>query len=197
MPDRVILPRGLPRQYKSVYEQTCEQQNPASIARSAILRLKKDVKEHGSGGRTLIAQISKYLQPIEENSFLGMLPDFWDEIDEKILECTQQVNGDGDFTEWAADACRQIAARLEGGNYVGDMKFEMEKQFYLNVWEGRCAERILMERSHYLNADNEMVRKHISQVKPYIEQEIENLLLGIKPEPIVDLLEVNIMQGDL
>lgn len=195
MPDRVKLPQGFPRRYGGIYKQVCEQQNPSSVARSAVRCLRKDCRDNGQGGITLIAEITDLIDPMCKNSLLRMMPDSWHEIYERIDLRVQLNDGDPYFLELAADACKQIATKREYGEEIENVELEIKKQFYLNVFAAQIEERIPYQTSFHAGADYDTIKTHLSKITPYLEQEIENWLLRIRPSQEIDLLEIDVMQA--
>lgn len=199
MPDRVKVPRSIPRPYKSIYKQVCELQSPTSVASSAVQKIKKDIRKLGHSGEQLISDVSDHLELVKKDSLVRRMPNCWDEVHEKIDSTSHKVNGIRTFTMLAENACRQIANRLEQGEQVENIKFELEKQYFLNVWASRFVARVPLQYEHYTDVDDEILKEHIDLVSLRIEQEVENLLHGIKPAPLDsdELLEIDIMQDEL
>ncbi len=195
MPDRDKVPRGIPRRYKTVYKQLCEQQEPAAIAHFAMSRLKGDVRKHGGAARKVISQVSSQLELLGHNSLLRQIPESYDEAHEVIDTIVRGVVGHPDYTEWAADACHQITMRLEQGGAISDVQHELLKQFYLNVWHGRFVERVPLHVSHHVGAEPVIVQDQLQRVTEELEKEVGLYVAGEEPLAETNLLEINIMGG--
>lgn len=197
MPDRVKLPNGISKRYKSLFIQTKELQNPSSIARSAIKTLKKDIKTHWKDVIALISKASACIEPTSQNSLLKLFPDRWSYVYEKIESLSQGTTGNRLFVRLAEDAITQVAIRIEQGEQMEDVIHEIKKQWLLNVYVARFEECIIHQTEYPDIAAYEALLEHLPKVRPHVEQEIENYLLGYKSSQAIDLLEIDVMNGDL
>lgn len=197
MPDRDYVPRGIPRPYKNVYKQLCEQQDPVAIARFAMARLKRDVRKHGGAAKAAINLVSSQIEPLSQNSLLRQFPGSYDEAHEDIDTIFRGAVGRPDYNEWAADACHQITMRLEQGEEISDVQHELLKQFHLNIWHGRFVERVPLHVSHHMDAEPAIVQDQLQRVTEEIEKEIDRHIAGEEPHTETNLLEIDIMGGEL
>ena len=119
MADRDKIPSGIPRNYKGLYKQVCEQQAPGAIAQSALRPLRHSVKALGNSPIGVISQATAQLKSIAGNSLLKEQVD-WDEEHQKIDEFANKMTEGLDGLEWALMACHQVASRLEFGEEIPD-----------------------------------------------------------------------------
>lgn len=196
MPDRVKLPKSLPRSYKSVSVQIIEQQNPAVTARSALKAVQKDIRKMGQGAKNLMTHIEDYIRPVCQDSLLRRVSDCWDDIYREIDLSMLQSSSDRNFMEWGANACRQVVMRLEQGDYIDDPRRAIKKQFMINVWKGRFVDPFMLLDSHTIDLDDEARSIQLELVSQCFEQEIDN---SFEPScrngtlSVDNLLEVDIM----
>lgn len=194
MPDRTILPRGFPRHYGGIFIQVCELQSPDSIASSAVLCLKKDIRKFGQSGNQLLARVAQQLQPLNQDSLQKRTTNWTDEYD-NIDVLARGIEDDPLDVELALRACRQILHRLEDGEEIDDLTLALHKQRLINLWEARFEENIPLSGPYHAGTDYESVKEHLSHVRPYIEHEIEKLLNGENPPKIEDIFAGDIMLG--
>ncbi|MCB9134263.1 MAG: hypothetical protein H6636_02485 [Anaerolineales bacterium] len=197
MPDRAKIPRAIPRIYKTTYKQVCEAQNPDSIAYSAFRKLKKELKGFGLGGTELINQVVDRIEPKNQPSLFEKLPEYWDDNHAWLDRRAQQVMGDREFVELAANAARKVFIRLEEGETIPNVYLELNKVYILNIFEAHFTGRIPLQFSHHANADYQSIMQHISETIPLLEKEIEHYILGINEHQKINLLTVNLLDGSL
>jgi hypothetical protein len=196
MPDRVKLTSGIPRCYSDTHVQIIEQQNPQSTAQFALKALKKDIKKHDNATGTLISAIVGYVESTRHGSLLKRMPNYWDDIHERIESMALLTANSRRFVNLAADACRRVIMEIEEGRQVDNLEHAIKKQFLLDVWHARFVAPLGLSDAAADDMDEETRSYQVEQVSIYLEQEIDNWLLGIKQSPPENLLEIDIMGGD-
>ena|GEM_PF-2104924 len=188
MPDKVIIPRVAPQHYKGIFQQLYDLQEPSSIALAAIRSIRSDIKKFGKEGSSLITSILPDLKYAAPNSPLR--EDVVDDIYDKLDICAGKLVGNKPHIHYAVEAIRQLLIRFEQGQFILDIRDEIEKERIKAIWISQVEEA--PPCFYPKDATHDAIKQHISRVRTYMIEELPNDFLHTKKVSTSDLLEIDI-----
>ena len=192
MPDRVSIPKGVSREYKSICQQIEERQPPTLVARSVVSKIDKNIREHGKGGEELINQMAPYMSPlVDKGSLLSYIPA---EIDNALDEIERKKDsieiGNRRYTEQAAQACKRVIIDATPRQISDDIVMEADIEFKYRLWQSEIRDPLLLAESEQTYEDK---RFYLDKVDQAVAGEIENRLLnGYRKPDTLETLDVDI-----
>ncbi len=207
MADRDKIPSNIPKQYKPVYQQICELQDPTVIAQSALKPIRERLQSFGNSPVEFIHKVAQYLQPMSGNSMLLKMVD-WNEEHKRINELSNEFSENHNAIDIAKRGCHQILSKLEDGEMLQEPTAELLKSFISNIWRSEVEENVLMIDLAQGELNEQFAEEYFQDIQTSLSSETESfvdqltrhknvnaLRLPNRNQSTDQLLDVDIMGG--
>jgi hypothetical protein len=207
MADRDKIPVKVPSQFRGVYQQICELQTPESVAQSVLRPLRETAKSFRDAPVELIKRASIHLKPMSGNSMLPKISD-WDNEYQKVQELKDDIEGDHDGIDLAARGCHQTLIKLENGEQIDDIPFDLAKNYIMSIYDSQLHENIIhsdvgdegiddQKREEYLNVVRSCVSDSCESLARQLARNfnVNGITLPNRTQKTEDMLDTDIMQG--